>query len=143
MPEQTQKPVVFVKHACPFSFKVRVFLLDAGLLDTVELREASTAAEEQAMQAELASHVDKVSYPIVRFGNEYIRESDDIIAVFAQIHEVQPDNLPTFRAYIDGPFAQLLRDDDRPGHAQVRHRLTADHDMAAADDAADRARVSS
>ena len=109
MPEPDTKPVLFVKHTCPFSFKVRLFLLEAGIADQVELREASTAEEEDALRADLVDHLDKVSFPTVRFGDgDYLAESEDIVARFAALSGVRPETLPAFRAYVDGPFAQLL-----------------------------------
>lgn len=103
-----EKPVVFVKHTCPFCLKLRLYLLEAGLLDTVSLRESRTPEEEDAMRAELTPHLDKVSYPAVRFGEEYMTESDDIIARFARDGGRPPEQLPTYQAYVDGPFSQLL-----------------------------------
>ncbi len=109
MQEPLAKPVLFVKHGCPFCLKVRLFLLEAGLLDKVELREASIPDEEERLRNELSAHVDKVSFPTARFGtDDYLTESDDIIARFAAVSGTQPERLPTFRAYVDGPFAQLL-----------------------------------
>ncbi len=104
----TEKPVLFVKHTCPFCLKLRLYLLEAGLLDTVSLRESRTPEEEEAMRAELAPHLAKVSYPTARFGDEYMTESDDIIARFVRDGGRPPEQLPTYQAYVDGPFSQLL-----------------------------------
>lgn len=104
----TQKPVLFVKHTCPFCLKLRLYLLEAGLLDTVSLRESRTPEEGEAMRAELAPRLAKVSYPAALFGDEYMTESDDIIARFAREGGRPPEELPTYQAYVDGPFAQLL-----------------------------------
>lgn len=110
MRDDASQPVVYVKHDCPFSFKVRVFLLEAGLLDRVILREASTPDEERVMRAELTPHIARVSYPAARFAaDDYLVESDEIVARFADLHDVRTDRLPTFRAYVDGPFPQLMR----------------------------------
>lgn len=104
----SENPVLFVKHTCPFCLKVRLYLLEAGLLDGVTLRESRTPEEEDAMKAELVPHVAKVSYPTLRLGDSYITESDDIIAHFVSEGGPSPSQLPTFEAYVDGPFAQLL-----------------------------------
>ena len=108
MPTRTEKPVLFVKHECPFCLKVRLYLLEAGLLDTVTLRESRSPEEEDALRAELAPHLAKVSYPTLRQGGRYMTESDDIIARFAKEGGTAPTQLPTFQAYVDGPFKQLL-----------------------------------
>lgn len=104
----SENPILFVKHACPFCLKVRLYLLEAGLLDSVTLRESRTTEEEDAMKAELAPHLAKVSYPTLRLGDTYMTESDDIIAHFVDEGGPAPAQLPTFRAYVDGPFTQLL-----------------------------------
>ncbi|WP_026792508.1 glutathione S-transferase N-terminal domain-containing protein [Pleomorphomonas oryzae] len=108
MLEVSSKPVLFVKHTCPFCLKLRLYLLEAGLLDSVILCESRTPEEEEAMRAELSPHLAKVSYPTARFGEEYMTESDDIIARFARNGGRPPEQLPTYQAYVDGPFAQLL-----------------------------------
>ena len=105
----TFKPVVCAKHTCPFSLKVRVFLLDAGQLDRVELREVFDAESEEAIRRELSGQVPKVSYPTVRFGDgDYLSEPDDIIARFAAMFDGVPATLPTSGAYVDGPFQPLI-----------------------------------
>ncbi len=109
MQEPQAVPVLFVKHTCPFCLKVRLFLMEAGLIDQVELRETVTASDEDALRTELSVRLGKASFPTARFGtDDYVTESDDIIARFAALSGIRPENLPTFRAYTDGPFAQLL-----------------------------------
>lgn len=107
MTTNASKPVLFVKQGCPFCLKVRLYLLEAGLLDTVDLRESRLPQEEDAMKAELAPHLAKITYPVARFGNEYMTESDAIIARFVKVGGRAPEQLPTLQAYIDGPFNQL------------------------------------
>lgn len=107
MSASVTKPVLFVKHTCPFCLKLRLYLLEAGLLDTVSLRESRSEAEEDAMKAELAPHLAKVTFPAMRFGDEYMTESDAIIARFVADGGPAPEQLPTYQAYVDGPFSQL------------------------------------
>ena len=104
----SENPVLFVKHTCPFCLKVRLYLLEAGLLGGVTLRVSRTPEEEDAMKAELSPHLAKVSYPTLRLGDTYMTESDDIIAHFVDEGGPAPAQLPTFEAYVDGPFKQLL-----------------------------------
>lgn len=103
----TEKPALFVKHTCPFCLKLRLYLLEAGLLDSVTLRESRTPEEEEAMKVELSPHLAKVTYPVARFGDEYMTESDAIIGRFVQGGGRAPEQLPTYQAYVDGPFQQL------------------------------------
>jgi glutathione S-transferase len=107
MSTASAKPVLFVKHSCPFCLKVRLYLLESGLLDTVVLRESRSSQEEDAMKAELAPHLPKVTYPVARFGDDYMTESDAIIARFVHAGGRAPKQLPTLQAYIDGPFSQI------------------------------------
>ena len=58
------KPILYLKNGCPFCFKLRVFLLDAGLLDRFVLREFSEGSnDEKAIRDELSPYFDKVSFP--------------------------------------------------------------------------------
>ena len=58
------RPVVYLKKACPFSLKVRLFLLESGLLDKVDIHEvAPGSAEDEAVRKELEPHFEKVSFP--------------------------------------------------------------------------------
>ena len=53
----SENPVLFVKQTCPFCLKVRLYLLEAGLLGGVTLRVSRTPEEEDAMKAELSPHL--------------------------------------------------------------------------------------
>jgi glutathione S-transferase len=104
------KPVVYLKAYCPFSQKVRILLLEAGLLDKVEVRDfAPGGGEEQAIRSELARHFEKVSIPAVQIApGRYINDSDAIVAKLAEMHGVDPERLPTLKNYIGGAFKQLM-----------------------------------
>jgi glutathione S-transferase len=103
------RPKIFLKAGCPFCFKVRLFLLEAGLVDKVELIQGSTSEEEQTLRNELAHHVLKVSFPIARFGDDdYLVGSDEIIDRLAESAAISITDLPTLKAYVDGPFSQLI-----------------------------------
>jgi glutathione S-transferase len=105
------RPVVYLKEKCPFCFKVRLFLLEAGLLDGVDVQEFTPETNtEQAIRAELAQHLEKVSFPAAQVvAGRYLTDSDAIIAYFAQGAKVDPARMPVLRAYVEGPF-QRLRD---------------------------------
>lgn len=111
MASSSFKPIVYCKQGCPFSLKVRLMLLEAGLLDEVEIRELApdTQADKQARE-ELAPHFEKVSFPSAQIApGRYIGDSDAIIAHFAEDAGVDAKQLPTLQAYAEGPFAQLGR----------------------------------
>jgi len=104
------KPILYLKRGSPFCFKLRVFLLDAGLLDRFQLREFETgSAEEKRIHAELASHFDKVSFPAAQVApGRYEKDSDGLISVFARQFGVDPESLSTFQEYVNGPFGTLM-----------------------------------
>jgi glutathione S-transferase len=104
------KPVVYLKGFCPFSQKVRILLLEADLLDKVEVRDFVPGDDkEQAVRSELTPHFEKVSIPAAQIApGRYINDSDAIIARLAEMHGVDPERLPTLKNYIGGAFKQLM-----------------------------------
>jgi len=55
-------PTIFTKHGCPFCLKLRLFLLEAGLLDTVSLIEGETTEAHQKLAEQLSDHLEKPSF---------------------------------------------------------------------------------
>ena len=110
MTEASFLPTLYVKEGCPFCMKVRIFMLEAGVLDRVQVREFAVGSdEEQLIRAELALHLEKVSFPTaVLAPSEYLSESDAIIARFAETAGVDPAKLPTLRAYASGVMPQMM-----------------------------------
>ena len=109
MADVQSRPVLFVLPSCPFCMKLRLFLLEAGLLKGVEVRE-TTEDSEAAIRAELAPHFEKVSFPTLRLASgEYLADSDAIIDHFAVPAGVVPDTLPTYRTYVNGPLATMKK----------------------------------
>jgi len=106
----TFKPTLYLKHACPFSFKLRVFLLEAGLLDAFALREfVSGTDDESDVHRELEPHFEKVSFPTAQIADgTFMNESDTLIAHYAREAGVNPAAMPTFREYVTGPFATII-----------------------------------
>jgi hypothetical protein len=103
-------PVLYLKHGCPFCFKLRVFLLEAGLLDRFRVKQfiPGTAAE-QVFRDELALHFDKVSFPAVQVSpGRYLGDSDTLISFFANERGLDPTAMPTLQEYIQGPFKSLM-----------------------------------
>ena len=110
MSNNVSQAVLFVLPTCPFCMKLRLFLLEAGMLGGVEVREADTPEREAAMRTELAPHFDKVTFPTLRLSpGKYLADSDAIIAHFAEPAGIDPDSLPTYRAYVHGPLANMKK----------------------------------
>jgi len=103
------KPVVYLKAFCPFSQKVRILLLEAGLLDRVKMRDfAPGSDEEQAIRTELAPHFEKLSIPAAQIApGRYINDSDAIVAKLAEMNGVDLERLPVLKNYTGGAFKQL------------------------------------
>lgn len=107
---ETFRPVLYLKKGCPFCFKLRVFLLDAGLLSDFTIRRfAEGTDEEKAIRDELQPHFDKVSFPSAQVApGKYKNDSDELIAFYAKEAKIDPVSLGTFQAYVEGPFSTLM-----------------------------------
>lgn len=114
MTNNTFAPVVYVKQGCPFCLKLRLFLLESRLLDSVTLLEAETPEEHQRLANQLFDHMGKASFPSAEImPGEYLAESDALINHFAAIASVDPKNLPTFDTYANKvlpSFQNIYRD---------------------------------
>jgi hypothetical protein len=108
---QDFRPVVYLKNGCPFCFKLQVALLEMGSIDEVEIRTFSSGTpEETAIRGHLSGRIEKVSLPVVEISpDEFRTESDELVAYFAGMKQINSSTLPTLQAYIDGPFAKLLQ----------------------------------
>ena len=108
MTDSPTNALLYVKPGCPFCLKVRIFLLEADLLDQVEVREFAEGTEQETViRAELVRHFDKVSFPTLRLSfGEYLADSDAIIARLAS--DIDLAGLPTFRAYADGIMPRMM-----------------------------------
>lgn len=104
-------PTLYLKKECPFCFKLRLALLEAGMLDGVHIREfASGTPEEKAIKDDLSSKLDRVSFPAAEVApGDYRKDSDKLIAHFTGLKQIDPQELVTLQAYIEGPFNELQR----------------------------------
>jgi glutaredoxin 2 len=105
------RPVLYFKESCPSCYKVRVFLLEAGILGEFDQREFAVGDErERPIKEELAPHFDKVTFPTVQHGpGKYMRESDDIIAYYAGERGIRSADLHVFGIYNDILLPRLRR----------------------------------
>ena len=111
MSENAFQPTVYLKQNCPFCMKVRIALLEAGLGDTVQTRNfVPGEPEEDAIRAELAPHLEKVTFPTAQLTpGQYVTESDDIVASLCAIAGTEPSAMPVLTNYLEGPFASMMR----------------------------------
>jgi len=105
------RPVVYLKDTCPWCLKFRLFVLEAGLREHFEFREFVPGDDrEAAIREELAPHFAKPSFPTVQIApGVYMRESDDLIAHYADAYGVDAAALPTLDQYIRGPLVRIAQ----------------------------------
>ena len=101
---------VYLKPGCPFCLKLRIFLLEAGLLDRLVVHQFVEGSEDEAaIRAELASHFEKVGFPTAKLrSGTYLAESDAIIAHMVAETGADPTHMPTLRAYADGVMPRMM-----------------------------------
>lgn len=104
-------PTAYVKTNCPYSFKFRLFMTEAGLLDQIAFEPMDPTsdgyAEKRAAVGERIGH-DPV-FPLVEIApGEFLSDSDAMIAHFAAKHGVDADALPTLQFYKEGLFVTFL-----------------------------------
>ncbi len=112
------RPVLYLKSTCPHCLKLRIFLLEAGLLDRFEQRIFTQGDDaEAAIRAELAPHFDKVTFPTVQYEpGRFMKDSDAIIAHYAAEAGLDSARLPVFAAYAGSVL---------PKYMEVRKELNA------------------
>jgi hypothetical protein len=105
------RPTVYLKEKCPFCMKIRIFLLESGLKDRVQVRNLVPGTEvEQAIRAELEPNLEKVSFPAAQLeAGRYMTDSDAIIGELAQMAGSDPAAMPVLSAYVEGPFQQIMQ----------------------------------
>jgi len=104
-------PTAYVKTNCPFSFKFRLFMTEAGLAAHVRFVEFDPDSPSYAKdKADLALKIGRShTFPVVEVEpNNYITDSDKLIAHFANLHGIDPLTLPTLQFYQTGLFPTFL-----------------------------------
>ncbi|ACM28899.1 glutathione S-transferase N-terminal domain-containing protein [Agrobacterium sp. SHOUNA12C] len=111
MSDTTSRPIVYFKNNCPFCLKVKLFLLEAGMMDDVEIREFEPGSkQEKEIRAELDTRLEKVSFPSAQLEpGRYIAESDDIIAFLAARSGREPASMPVLNNYVEGALKPMLK----------------------------------
>lgn len=76
------RPVVYLKHGCPYCLKFMIFLSEGGLLDRFDLAVFDPGDDrEDAIRTLLAPHFEKLSFPTVQIApGQFVKESDVLIA---------------------------------------------------------------
>ncbi len=106
------EPKLYAKLNCPFSFRVVLFLAEAGLLERFTLIECDPDASEfEAQRAFLSEVTGKpASFPTVEVApGVYRSESDALIAHYASEHQIDLATLPALDFYARGVFRSVIR----------------------------------
>lgn len=104
MTEAAFLPTVFLKPGCPFCLKLRILLLEAGIIDQVALVE--NVPPETLRQ--LIAHTGKASFPSAEIApGTYLVGTDALLDHFSAIAGVVPGTLATFQAYATGVMPKL------------------------------------
>jgi hypothetical protein len=111
MSAQSFKAKAYLKDGCPFSFKFWLFMVEAGLADSIEvIRCAPDSADFEAVKAKLAQALGKAaSFPTVEIEpGRYQSDSDALIRYFASRDGVKAEGLPALAFYKETIFPQVV-----------------------------------
>lgn len=105
------KPTAWVRTNCPYSFKFRIFVAEAGLSDKFHFVPMDPDSPDFAT---IKSEVDrrsgrKTAFPTVEIApDEFKDDSDALIAHYSSKFGVNPTGLPTLDFYRKGLFICYL-----------------------------------
>jgi glutathione S-transferase len=110
MGDASFKPVIYFKQNCPWCLRLWIFLLEAGLMDKIELREFVPDGENEAeIRGELAPHFEKMSFPTIQAApGVYLNESEAVIALLAEKHGVDSSRLRALKSFNEGTIKHLM-----------------------------------
>ena len=106
------KPKVYLKDGCPFSFKLLLFLAEAGMSPEVDLMRCDPeAAEFEAIKSRLQAGLRKpATFPTAQVEpHRFLADSDALVRYFASKRGIDVNTLPAFSFYVETIFPQLLR----------------------------------
>ena len=101
------KPKVWVRTNCPYSFKFRLFLAEAGISDHFDIIPMDPDSPQFAVAVNemTAQFETKVIFPIVEISpGKVLTDSDVLIEHFASEFKIDQSNLPTLSFYRTGLF---------------------------------------
>ncbi len=107
----TFQPKAYVKTTCPYSFKFRLFVTEAGLADQIEFVPMDPEASDfQSIKADVEARSGaSLHFPTVEVEpNEFIDDSDRLIAHFSDLHGIDDSSLATLTFYREGLFPTFL-----------------------------------
>lgn len=104
-------PIAYVKTNCPFSFKFRLFVVEAGLADQIDFVELDVDAPSHAKdKMDLRDRVGRAhTFPIAEVTKgEFLEDSDALIRHFAEQNGINDAELGALNFYRNGLFPTFL-----------------------------------
>jgi hypothetical protein len=103
------RPVLYLKDACPWCLKLRIFLLEAGLSGLVDERIFVPGdAAEEGIRVYLGAHLEKVTFPTLEVApGQFVQDSQVLIDKFAAEHGTDVSSLRVLDQYVRGPLATI------------------------------------
>lgn len=104
-------PTAYVKTNCPFSFKFRLFVVEAGLSDHIDFVELDVDAPSHTQdKADLRAKVGRNhTFPVVELSEgAFMDDSDALIAHFATAHGIDHTQMAALNFYRNGLFPTFL-----------------------------------
>src|SRR5690348_10201428 len=97
---------IYLKKACPFCLKLRIFLTEAGIADAAEFVVFSDGdATHQSLRARMQSAGQEPSFPAAELEpGKLATGTDPLIAHFAKQAGVRPETLHLLAYYSEGVF---------------------------------------
>jgi len=104
-------PVAYLKQDCPFSFKFLLFVMEAGLLDKIEVEELMQGEKRmEELRSLLREKLGEASFPCVQIEKgTYMSETDDLITYFAGKHGKSVESLEVVPFFERGVLKKLGR----------------------------------
>lgn len=102
--------ILYVKEHCPFCFKVQLFLLEASLIDQVQVEQFLPGTPQEAIiRSALDSAPAKASFPTLKLADgQWIADSDAIVAHVAEVAGIDTANYPLYVEYTQSILPNLL-----------------------------------
>ena len=102
-------PILYLKAGCPHCFKLRLFLVEVGLIGGFQVREWVPGDDNEApIKQELAPHFEKVTFPTVQLApGKFRNESDTLVKHYADGVGIDPQSLPLYRDWTQRHFPRL------------------------------------
>jgi hypothetical protein len=113
------KPKAYLKDGCPFSFKLWLFLVEAGISERVEIIRCNPRDPQfETLKQKLANGLGTpATFPTVEIEpGRYQSDSDRLIEHFSRESGVRSSGLPALAFYQETIFPQVVELHERKEH---------------------------